>query len=100
MTFAGLAGMGDVIATAYSPLSRNRRAGEMIARGATAAEAARASEGVVEGVDATVTACALAGRYGVDMPITEALRLVLVEGAPATSVVRGLLEREPKSERR
>lgn len=97
-TFAGLAGVGDVMATCYSPLSRNRRAGEAIGRGASIDEAIASAGGVVEGVEATAAACLLAERCGQEMPIAAALRQVL-EGAPVAQAVRSLLEREPASER-
>ena len=100
MTFAGLAGMGDVIATCYSSLSRNRTLGEAMARGNAASTAVASADGVVEGVEATAAGCALANRHGVEMPIAEALRGVLFEGAPTTDMVRRLLEREPTTERR
>lgn len=99
-TFAGLAGTGDVVATCYSPLSRNRRAGEAIARGASVAEAVAGAGGVVEGVEATAGACLLADRHGVDMPIARALRSVLFEGARPLDAIRALLEREPTREER
>jgi glycerol-3-phosphate dehydrogenase (NAD(P)+) len=97
-TFAGLAGAGDVIATCYSPLSRNRTCGEAIGRGAPVAEAIAGAGGVVEGVEATAAACALAERLGVEMPIAEALRGVLFDGVPPRDAMRQLLEREPGRE--
>ena len=97
-TFAGLAGAGDVMATCYSPLSRNRRTGESIGRGATVADAIASAGGVVEGVDATAAACVLAERHGVEMPIAEALRAVLYEGATVADAIRRLLEREAAEE--
>jgi glycerol-3-phosphate dehydrogenase (NAD(P)+) len=99
MTFLGLAGIGDVMATCYSPLSRNRRFGEALGRGESVAGAIGASAGVVEGVPATAAACDLARRYAVDMPIADALRTVLFEGATPADAVRRLLEREAAAER-
>jgi glycerol-3-phosphate dehydrogenase (NAD(P)+) len=98
MTFAGLAGMGDVMATCYSPLSRNRRTGEAIARGAPVQDAIAAAGGVVEGAEATRSARMLAERLGVEMPIASALSDVLFGGAAPAEVVRRLLERDPKRE--
>jgi glycerol-3-phosphate dehydrogenase (NAD(P)+) len=97
-TFAGLAGAGDVMATCYSPLSRNRRTGEAIARGASVADAIASAGGVVEGVEATAAACTLAARHGIEMPIASGLREVLVEGAEASAVIRRLMEREAARE--
>jgi len=97
-TFAGLAGAGDVMATCYSPLSRNRRTGEAIARGASVADAIASAGGVVEGVEATAAACVLAERYGVEMPIALGLRDVLFEGAAPSAVIRRLMEREATRE--
>ena len=97
-TFAGLAGAGDIMATCYSPLSRNRRTGEAIGRGASVQDAAAAAGGVVEGIEATAAACALGARLAVTMPIAESLREVLYEGATPQQMVRRLLEREPARE--
>jgi glycerol-3-phosphate dehydrogenase (NAD(P)+) len=97
-TFAGLAGAGDVMATCYSPLSRNRRTGEAIGRGASVADAVASAGGVVEGIEATAAACVLAGRYGIDMPIARGLREVLFEGAAPSAVIRRLMEREATRE--
>jgi glycerol-3-phosphate dehydrogenase (NAD(P)+) len=80
-------------------LSRNRRFGEAVGRGESVAVAIGASAGVVEGVPATAAACDLARRYAVDMPIADALRTVLFEGATPADAVRRLLEREAAAER-
>ncbi|HEY8171489.1 MAG TPA: NAD(P)H-dependent glycerol-3-phosphate dehydrogenase [Dehalococcoidia bacterium] len=97
-TFAGLAGAGDVMATCYSPLSRNRRAGEAIGRGEAVESAVSGAGGVVEGAEATAAACVLAARHGVEMPIAEALRRVLFEAVTPADAIRSLLEREATSE--
>jgi glycerol-3-phosphate dehydrogenase (NAD(P)+) len=97
-TFAGLAGIGDAMATCYSPLSRNRRFGEAIARGQSTNDALASSEGVVEGAATVASACALGERLGVDLPIARALREVIFEGATPSSMIARLLEREPKRE--
>lgn len=97
-TFAGLAGIGDVMATCYSPLSRNRSFGEAIAQGASEPEARARSEGVVEGIDATASACVLGERLRIDLPITQSLRAVLFEEATTASMIARLLEREPTRE--
>jgi glycerol-3-phosphate dehydrogenase (NAD(P)+) len=97
-TFAGLAGVGDVMATCYSTLSRNRTFGEAIGRGASVAEALAAATGVVEGIDATASACTLSERLDVEMPIAESLRDVLFSGATPAQMIARLLQREPTRE--
>jgi glycerol-3-phosphate dehydrogenase (NAD(P)+) len=97
-TFAGLAGMGDAIATCYSPLSRNRRCGEAIGRGTPVADAIASAGGVVEGIEAAAAACVLAERHGVDMPIARGLRSVLFDDAPPLRAISDLLERQPARE--
>jgi glycerol-3-phosphate dehydrogenase (NAD(P)+) len=97
-TFAGLAGVGDVMATCYSALSRNRTFGEAIGRGAAVQDALAAASGVVEGIDATASACALGERLGVELPIAESLRDVLFGGATPGEMISRLLQREPTRE--
>jgi glycerol-3-phosphate dehydrogenase (NAD(P)+) len=77
MTFAGLAGVGDLIATCMSPLSRNRRAGELMASGMSWADAAAQLNGVAEGVDTVRGALQLAAAASVEMPIAEQLDAVV-----------------------
>jgi glycerol-3-phosphate dehydrogenase (NAD(P)+) len=86
------------MATCYSPLSRNRRAGEAIGRGEAVESAVSGAGGVVEGAEATAAACVLAARHGVEMPIAEALRRVLFEAVTPADAIRSLLEREATSE--
>ena len=98
LTFQGLAGMGDVIATSYSPLSRNRRLGELIARGLSL-EAALAEIGeTAEGATTTPAALRLAARLGVEMPIAEGLHGILYGGIAPRDAVAALLGRDPKPE--
>ncbi|GAA4886879.1 NAD(P)H-dependent glycerol-3-phosphate dehydrogenase [Saccharopolyspora cebuensis] len=99
MTFAGLAGLGDLVATCMSPLSRNRTFGERLGRGETVAEAQRAAHGqVAEGVKSCSSIRQLAARYGVEMPIADVVHRVCHEGlAPAPAAVE-LLGRERKPE--
>jgi glycerol-3-phosphate dehydrogenase (NAD(P)+) len=98
LTFAGLSGLGDVVATCASPLSRNRHVGEELGRGRALAEVLAALGHVAEGVPTTAAACGLARRLGVEMPITEAMdRLLRGEITPLEGV-RLLMEREPRSE--
>jgi glycerol-3-phosphate dehydrogenase (NAD(P)+) len=96
-TFAGLAGMGDLIVTCWSRHGRNRRAGELIARGATPAAAMEEVGMVVEGVHTAPIVRDLARRLGLELPITEAVCAVL-EGASIHDLVSGLMGRRPKEE--
>jgi glycerol-3-phosphate dehydrogenase (NAD(P)+) len=96
-TFAGLAGMGDLIVTCWSPSGRNRRAGELVARGATPKDAAREIGMVVEGLTTAPVLRDLAHRLGVEVPITEGVCAVL-EGAPLTDLVIQLMRRVPTAE--
>jgi glycerol-3-phosphate dehydrogenase (NAD(P)+) len=97
-TFAGLSGLGDVIATCASPLSRNRRVGEAIGRGRPLAETLAELDHVAEGVATTSAAGDLARRIGVDMPITFGLERVLQGEITPVEGARLLMEREPKRE--
>lgn len=97
-TFAGLAGVGDLIVTCTSVHSRNRRSGVLIGQGKTPAEAMQAVGAVVEGYYATRAAYTLSKQQGVDMPIVDAAYAVLYEGINAEQAVRRLLARQKKSE--
>lgn len=96
-TFAGLAGMGDLIVTCFSRYSRNRRAGELIARGSSPEEAAREIGMAVEGLTTAPVLRDLAHRLGVELPITEAVCGVL-EGVNPLDLVSGLMGRAPTDE--
>jgi glycerol-3-phosphate dehydrogenase (NAD(P)+) len=96
-TFAGLAGMGDLIVTCWSPSGRNRRAGELIARGATAEDAVSEIGMVVEGLTTAPVLRALSHRLGIELPITEGVCAVL-EGALLTGLVEQLMSRVPTTE--
>jgi glycerol-3-phosphate dehydrogenase (NAD(P)+) len=96
-TFAGLAGMGDLIVTCWAPSGRNRRAGELIARGAHPDEAAAEIGMVVEGLTTAPVLRDLAHRLEVEVPITEGVCAVL-EGAPLTGLVTTLMSRAPTTE--
>jgi glycerol-3-phosphate dehydrogenase (NAD(P)+) len=96
-TFAGLAGMGDLIVTCWSPSGRNRRAGELIARGATPEQAAAEIGMVVEGLTTAPVLRDLAHRLEIELPITEGVCAVL-EGAPLTELVSNLMSRAPTTE--
>ncbi len=98
-TFAGLAGLGDLIATCASPLSRNRSLGEELVKGKSLAQAQEAMGGqVAEGVPTTVAARELAALYGIEMPITEQLYQILFEGKAPLDGLTALLTREPTDE--
>lgn len=97
-TFAGLAGLGDLVVTCFSGHSRNRAFGERIGRGDTMAHALDASTMVVEGVRTTASVRALALREGVEMPITEAVYAILFEGLAPGRAVAALMTRDPKLE--
>jgi len=98
-TVAGLAGIGDLVATCTSRHSRNRRAGEQIGRGQTLDEILRDSRQVVEGAPATRAALALAERWGVRMPIVEQVYAVLFEGRSPLQALDELMARDPTGER-
>ena len=97
-TFAGLAGVGDLIVTCTSMHSRNRRAGILIGRGMSAEAAMRQIGAVVEGYYAARSAYVLALETGVDMPIVRAAYRTLYENIPADQEVRDLLLRARRSE--
>jgi glycerol-3-phosphate dehydrogenase (NAD(P)+) len=100
LTFQGLAGVGDLVATSYSPLSRNRRLGEMLARGMTLDAALEALGETAEGATTVPAALGLARRLDVDMPITAGLHGILSGAVAPGDAVRALMLREPKHERR
>jgi glycerol-3-phosphate dehydrogenase (NAD(P)+) len=97
-TFAGLAGLGDLVLTCTGPLSRNMSLGVEIGQGATLAEALATRETVAEGVVTARSALALAERAGVDMPIVRAVNRVLYDGRPAREAIAELMERELRAE--
>ncbi len=97
-TFAGLAGVGDLIVTCTSMHSRNRRAGILIGQGKGVQEAMQEVGAVVEGYYAAQSAYELGRKQGVDMPITEAAYRVLYENVPARDVTQALLLRSRKTE--
>ena len=99
LTFQGLAGLGDLIATSYSPLSRNRRLGELVGSGQSLAAALGALGGTAEGVPTVPAALRLASRLGVEMPITEGLQSVLNGGQSPLEAMRVLMGRSPRPER-
>jgi glycerol-3-phosphate dehydrogenase (NAD(P)+) len=98
MTFAGLAGFGDLMATASSSLSRNRYLGEELGKGKTVDEIRESMHNVTEGVDSTSAALMMADRYNVDIPITKTIYRILFEGLDPSSAAKELLARAPQPE--
>jgi glycerol-3-phosphate dehydrogenase (NAD(P)+) len=98
LTFAGLAGIGDVIATCGSQLSRNHRLGEELAKGRSWTEIEATLPGVAEGAYTVDAALALADRYGVEMPIAREVHNALFEGKSVQRCLIDLLSRESKDE--
>ena len=98
LTFSGLAGMGDLIATCSSPQSRNRYVGEQIGKGKAIDEIIAEMHQVAEGVKACRVAQELAREHGVDMPITDEVVGVCHEGRSAIDAYRGLLRRSNRPE--
>lgn len=96
-TFSGLAGMGDLFVTCWHPSGRNRRAGELIARGATPEEAKAEIGQVVEGLTTAPVVAELARRVGIELPITEGVCAVLA-GTPLDELVAALMGRRPREE--
>jgi glycerol-3-phosphate dehydrogenase (NAD(P)+) len=96
-TFSGLAGMGDLIVTCFSSYGRNRRAGELIARGATADEAAAEIGQVIEGLTTAPVLRDLSHRLGVELPITEGVCRVL-GGESLDVLLASLMGRVPTAE--
>jgi glycerol-3-phosphate dehydrogenase (NAD(P)+) len=96
-TFIGLSGLGDLIATASSPYSRNRTAGERIVRGETLAQL-QAQKSVVEGIYTVKALHAWDQATGADLPITEAVYRVIYEGADPMQELSRLMTREAKPE--
>lgn len=97
-TFAGLAGIGDLVLTCTGSLSRNRALGAEIGRGLSLDDAMAGKETVAEGVITTRSAFALAHREGVEMPIVEAVYRTLFEGHPARESITALMARELRPE--
>jgi glycerol-3-phosphate dehydrogenase (NAD(P)+) len=97
-TFAGLAGIGDLVLTCTGSLSRNRAVGIAIGQGATLEAALAGKETVAEGVATTRSALALAEREGVEMPIVSMVYRVLFDGLPAHRGVTELMARELRAE--
>ncbi|MGH2686854.1 MAG: NAD(P)H-dependent glycerol-3-phosphate dehydrogenase [Actinomycetota bacterium] len=98
MTFAGLAGMGDLVATCISTQSRNRGVGEQLGKGRKIDEIIEEMHMVAEGVKSSKTVLDLGERHGVEMPIAAAVASVIHDGATAADAMLALLSRQAKSE--
>ncbi|MET7814192.1 NAD(P)H-dependent glycerol-3-phosphate dehydrogenase [Streptomyces sp. NPDC005395] len=99
LTFSGLAGVGDLIATCMSPLSRNRTFGEHLGRGMTVEEATTATSQTAEGVKSSASILALAQHHGVEMPLTEVVVAVINGTLTVEDAASLLMSRAPKAER-
>ena len=98
LTFAGLAGLGDLVATCSSPLSRNRTFGERLGQGESLEQAQAATRQTAEGVKSCLAIRDLAHSHGVEMPITEQVERVCHEGVDPRAAVAALMSRETKPE--
>jgi glycerol-3-phosphate dehydrogenase (NAD(P)+) len=97
-TFAGLAGLGDLVTTCVSPLGRNRSAGQLIGQGRKVEDVIGGTPSVIEGIPTTKSVFQLARRYDVEMPITEAVYGVLFEGKDVIATLSELMTRRLKGE--
>src|SRR5680860_1474010 len=98
LTFSGLAGMGDLVATCMSRQSRNRHVGEQLGRGRSLEEVIAEMNMVAEGVRSSKAMLALAAEHGVEMPIIEHVVRVVHEGMDPKAMVQSLMGRDPKAE--
>jgi glycerol-3-phosphate dehydrogenase (NAD(P)+) len=97
-TFSGLAGMGDLVATCASPLSRNHSVGHHLGKGLTVEEAIAATGGTAEGVKSSQSVLELAAKHGVEMPITQGVMAVVTGALSVQELGPLLLSRPPKAE--
>jgi glycerol-3-phosphate dehydrogenase (NAD(P)+) len=98
-TFSGLAGLGDLVATCISPLSRNRTFGEELGKGRTVAEISASTRQVAEGVKSCASIEDLAARHGVEMPIVAAVADVIAGRITPPEMISSLMSRSAKPER-
>jgi glycerol-3-phosphate dehydrogenase (NAD(P)+) len=98
-TFSGLAGLGDLVATCSSPLSRNRTFGEELGKGRSVAEITASTRQVAEGVKSCASIQALADEHGVEMPIVEHVAEVIAGELSPREMIRALMSRSAKPER-
>lgn len=97
-TFAGLTGLGDLMTTCISPKGRNRSFGERIGKGQSVERAQGATQSVIEGINTCKSVVALAKRWEVEMPITNAVYQVLFENTPVQTAIAELMSRQLKKE--
>lgn len=97
-TFAGLAGLGDLLATCISPLSRNRHVGEELAKGRSLEQIIQEMNQVAEGVKTTPAVIELAARYGIEVPIAHEVHRILSGQVDPEEAFRGVLHRRPTTE--
>lgn len=100
LTFSGLAGLGDLVATCSSPLSRNHTFGTNLGRGMTLEETIAVTKQTAEGVKSCLSVADLARRHGVDMPITDTVVDIVHHGKPTLVALKELMGRSAKPERR
>ncbi|HEX9530010.1 MAG TPA: NAD(P)H-dependent glycerol-3-phosphate dehydrogenase [Acidimicrobiales bacterium] len=98
LTFSGLAGMGDLVATCTSRQSRNRHVGEQLGRGKSMDEIVEEMSMVAEGIKTSLVVVELASRVGVEMPIAEQVVAVLYDGKKPADVISSLMQRQAKPE--
>jgi len=98
LTFSGLAGLGDLVATCASPLSRNHYVGVELTKGRSLEEITGSMDGVAEGVSTTLAVWNLAQQLGLEMPITQRIYQVLYEGVDPRQAAAELMEAEAKHE--
>jgi glycerol-3-phosphate dehydrogenase (NAD(P)+) len=98
LTFAGLSGLGDLVATCASPLSRNHYLGQELAKGRSLDAIRAGMTHIAEGVFTTEAAYALARRHGIELPITEQIHAVLFGGKPPLAAIADLMGRDAKDE--
>lgn len=98
-TFFGVAGVGDLATTCFSPEGRNRTCGERLGKGESLEHVLKSMKSVVEGVPTTKSIVELAGRLHVDMPISRAVHGIIFGGLSPAEAIQGLMQREPKAER-
>lgn len=97
-TFAGLAGLGDLVATCNSPLSRNRTFGELLGRGHTTEAAIARTRQTAEGVKSCRAVLELARKQAIDMPLTAGVVAVIYDNQPVGLLTRGLMQRQVRAE--
>jgi glycerol-3-phosphate dehydrogenase (NAD(P)+) len=97
-TFYGLAGIGDLITTCSSTLSRNHFVGENLGKGKKLKEILQQMTAIAEGVKTTRLVYPLAKKEGIDMPVTEQVYKVLFDDKPVSQAIKDLMSRNPKAE--